>query len=339
MRVKFGMGMTALVTAVFTASLAIAAETSLFRIGTGGIGGTYYPVGQVVADVISNPVRETECEPIPCGVPGLLAIGQASNGSVSNIDGIEARRLESGFSQSDIAHWARTATGNYRGAGKKNEITAIASLYMEDVHLVVRKGSGIKTVRDLIGRNVSLDDPGSGTLVDARTILEAYGITEKDMSVHYVKPAAAIKKMREGDLDAFFVIAGYPSKAVAELSEEGLISLIDISGARAGLVVRENSFFSDQVIPAGVYKGIGEVRTLSVAALWIVSSRVSSERVYNITRTFWENIPVVRAQGGHPKLSAITLETAFDSLSVPLHPGAEKYYREIGRLPHQLVSK
>lgn len=339
MRFKLGIGVSVFATAVFSASIAFALETNLFRIGTGGISGTYYPVGQVVADVISNPMRENDCAPIPCGVPGLLAVGQASNGSVSNIDGIEANRLESGFSQSDIAHWARTGTGNYRGAGKKSDIAAIASLYMEDVHLVARKGSGIRTVRDLIGRNVSLDDPGSGTLVDARTILEAYGITEADMSVHYIKPAAAIKKMRQGDLDAFFVIAGYPSKAVAELSEEGLITLIDISGARARLVARENSFFSHQVIPAGAYKGIGEVRTLSVAALWIVSKRVSQERVYHITKTFWENMPEVRAQGGHPKLSDITLETAFDSLSVPLHPGAEQYYREIGRLPRQLVSK
>ncbi|MCR9212198.1 MAG: TAXI family TRAP transporter solute-binding subunit [Proteobacteria bacterium] len=338
MRLKLGIGMSAMAAVILTASAAFAGETKLFRLGTGGISGTYYPIGQVVAEVISNPLNKTECAPIPCGVPGLLAVGQASNGSVSNIAGIESRQLESGFSQSDIAHWARTGTGNYRGDGKKSDISSIASLYMEDVHLVVRKGSGIKNVRDLIGKNVSLDDPGSGTLVDARTILEAYGIDEEDMSVHYVKPAAAIKKMREGDLDAFFVIAGFPSKAVAELSEEGLISLIDISGPRARLVARENSFFSDQVIPSGVYEGIGEVRTLSVAALWIVSNQVSKERVYNITKTFWENMPATRAEGGHPKLSDITLDTAFDSLSVPLHAGAEQYYREIGRLPGQLVS-
>ena len=323
--------LAALVAAVSIPSAQADQEATLFRIGTGGTGGTYYPVGQAIVRSISNPTDASVCAPDPCGVPHLLAVAQTSNGSVANIEDIQSRKIESGFSQSDIAYWAHTGTGVFADQGALHDVAAIASLYREDIHLVARKGSGIERITDLRGMRVSLDDPGSGTLVDARIILDAYGIQESDILAQYVKPSDAIKKIRAGELDAFFIVAGSPSKSISELSAEGLITLVPIDGAVASRLTWENAFFSSTTIPAGSYNGIGTVRTLSVAALWIVSMAQNEEQVYQITKTFWENLGEIQTLGLHPKLKYISMKTALSSMGVPLHPGALRYYQEIGQ--------
>src|ERR687892_809280 len=183
-----------------------AQEMQFFRIGTGGVAGTYYPIGGLIADIISNPPGARPCDKGgSCGVPGLVAIAQSSNGAVANVDDIQSGALESGFVQSDVAHWAYTGTGIYEGHGKVENLRAITNLYPESVHIVARKDAGIKSVRDLKGKRVSLDEPGSGTLVDARIILDAFGLSEDDLSPAYVKSSRAIAMMDEGQLDAFFI--------------------------------------------------------------------------------------------------------------------------------------
>ncbi|MZR32196.1 TAXI family TRAP transporter solute-binding subunit [Sneathiella litorea] len=324
------MGVVITCMALFgTSTPAMADDMSLFRIGTGGEGGTYYPVGNAIARTISNPMNKTDCTPDPCGVPYLLAVAQTANGSVSNIEDVQTGKIESGLSQSDVAYWANSGTGIFKNLGPAQNIMAIASLYREDIHLVARKGSGIQSVRDLRGRRVSLDDPGSGTLVDARLILEAFGVQERDIDAQYIKAVDAIKKMRAGELDAFFLVAGSPSKAISELSAENLIKLIPIDGPVATMLTRENAFFSTTTIPSGSYHGTEAVRTLGVAALWIVNKKQSDEEVYKITKTFWQNLPAIQKMALHPKLSEISQKTAFVSMSVPLHPGALKFYKEI----------
>tara|TARA_R100000005_G_scaffold93702_2_gene69770 strand:+ start:732 stop:1859 length:1128 start_codon:yes stop_codon:yes gene_type:complete len=336
MRVQLLAKMLGLLTlaVIVAAAPAVRAEppVSLFRIGTGGTGGTYYPVGQALAHAISNPTAATVCAPVPCGVPGLLAVAQTANGSVSNIEDVQSRKIESGFTQSDVAYWALSGSNVFEAAGPQRDIRGIASLYHEDIHVVARKGSGISRITDLRGKRVSLDDPGSGTLVGARIILNAYGLTEDDLEAQYIKAGDSIKKIREGKLDAFFIIAGNPSRAISELSEEGLVTLIPISGPIASRLTWENPFFTPSIIPAGSYAGVEAVRTLGVAALWVVSSAQSDVQVYEITKRFWENLPDLKKLGLHPKIDRITMATAFFSMSVPLHPGALKYYQESGLL-------
>ncbi len=139
-----------------------------------------FPIGGLIANAISNPPGSRACaDGGSCGVPGLVATSVASNGSVANANGIAAGTLQSGFVQSDVAYWAYNGTGIYEGRPKAEGLRAIASLYPESFQLVARKGSGIKSVTDLKGKRLSLDEPGSGTLVDARLILAAYGLTEK----------------------------------------------------------------------------------------------------------------------------------------------------------------
>src|SRR5918994_997382 len=182
-----------------TTGLATAQEMQFFRIGTGGVAGTYYPIGGLIADIISHPPGARPCDKGgSCGVPGLVAIAQSSNGAVANVDAIASGALESGFAQSDVAYWAYTGTGIYEGHGKVENLRAITNLYPESVHIVARKDAGIGSVRDLEGKRVSLDEPGSGTLVDARLILEAFGLSEDDLSPSYVKSSRAIPMIDEG---------------------------------------------------------------------------------------------------------------------------------------------
>src|SRR5262249_9800195 len=151
---------------------------------------------------ISNPPGSRPCnEGGSCGVPGLVATSVASNGSVANVAAIAAGSAQSGVAQSDIAYWAYTGTGIYTGRPKVDVLRAIATLYPESVQLVVRKGAGIKSVADLRGRKISLDESGSGTLVDARLILQAFGLSDKDLQAQYFSAQRVADRLKDGIID------------------------------------------------------------------------------------------------------------------------------------------
>jgi TRAP transporter TAXI family solute receptor len=330
---RLGKGLLAALLALVVVSVAAAQEMRFFRIGTGGVAGTYYPVGGLVADIISNPPGARPCERGgSCGVPGLVAIAQSSNGSVANVDSIASGALESGFVQSDIAHWAYTGSGIYEGKGRVENLRAIASLYPESVHIVARKGADIDAVRDLKGKRISLDEQGSGTLVDARIILEAYGLTEADVEAEYIKPSPSVAKIKEGELDAFVITAGYPVGSVAELCASAGCEIVPIDGPEVDELIETYPFFHKDVIPAGTYEGVPEMPTVSVGAQWVVAEEVDEDLVYGITKALWHENARQLLDSGHTKASAISLATALDGIAIPLHPGAERYYREIGLL-------
>ncbi len=304
----------------------------LFRIGTGGAGGTYYPIGGLIALAISNPPGSRACdEGGSCGVPGLIAIAQSANGSVANVMDIQKGILESGFSQSDVARWAYTGTGTFAGKPPIRKLRAIASLYPESVHLVARKGSGIRSVRDLKGKRVALDEPGSGTLIDAEILLRAYGLKKEQLNVEYSKFQQAAERLREGKLDAFFVVVGYPATIISQLAEEMGVELISIDGPESERIIRDNPFFSRGEIPPNTYKGIGvPVATINVQAQWLTSSDLDEALIYQITRTLWNENSRRLLDKGHSKGKMIRLKNALSGLAVPLHPGAARFYREQG---------
>ncbi len=314
--------------------VAQAQNVSFFRIGTGGTAGTYYPIGGLLANAISNPPGSRPCDQGgSCGAPGLVATAVASNGSVANINGIMSGSMESGFTQSDVAFWAYTGTGTYEGKPKVPGLRLIANLYPESIHLVARKGAGIRTAADLKGKRVSLDEPGSGTLVDAKLVLGAYGISEKDIKPEYLKPNQAGDKLRDGGLDAFFFVGGYPAGAISELAAAGSgIELVPLAGPEIDKLRTQYSFFAPDTVPANTYKGIGETKTLSVGAQWVTSDKQSDETIYQITKALWNNNSRALLDSGHAKGKAIQKSTAIAGAGIPLHPGAERLYKEIGLL-------
>jgi TRAP transporter TAXI family solute receptor len=232
--------------------------------------------------------------------------------------------------QSDIAYWAYNGTGIYQGRPKVDGLRAIANLYPESIQLVVRKGSGIKSVADLRGRKVSLDEPGSGTLVDARLILSAFGVSEKDLKAEYFRAQQVADSLKDGTIDAFFSVSGWPQSAVADLAATVGIELVPIAGPEVDNLIAQFSFFSTEEIPDNAYRGVAGVKTVSVHAIWATSSKQSDELIYKVTAALWNPATRKLLDSGHAKGRDIRLETATTGLGIPLHAGAEKFYKEQG---------
>jgi len=308
-------------------------DITFFRILTGGTVGTYFPIGGLIANAISNPPGSRPCsDGGSCGVPGLVATSVASNGSVANVAAIAAGSAQSGVVQSDIAYWAYTGTGIYNGRPKVDVLRAIANLYPESVQLVVRKGSGIKSVPDLRGRKISLDEPGSGTLVDARLILSAYGLSEKDLLPQYFPAQRVADSLRDGTIDGFFSVSGWPQSSVADLAATVGIELVPIAGPEIDKLIGQFTFFSAEDIPDNAYKGVAGVKTVGVHALWTTSSKQNDELIYKIAVALWNPATRKLLDSGHAKGREIKLDSATQGLGIPLHAGAEKFYKEQGLL-------
>lgn len=305
-----------------------------FRIGTGSTGGTYHPIGGLIASTISNPPGARPCDRGgACGPEGLIAVAQSTGGSVANVEAIRAGRLESGLVQADIAYWAYKGEHIFRRKGKKvAKLRAIANLYPEAVHLVVRKDAKITRVQDLRGKRVSLGPKDSGTRVDAEIILRAFGLTPKSIKAQYLGPGPSADALREGKLDAIFLVAGPPAQAILTLAGSTEIALVPIAGKRVERLRKRYPFFSHGIIPADSYKNTADIETLTVGAQWVVSADVPEELVHAITRALWHQNARRLLNEGHPEGRNIKIETALKGLGIPLHPGAARYYREAGVL-------
>lgn len=324
-------GLTAACIALVVSGQALAQEINFFTIGTGGTAYTYYPVGGMVANAISKPPGSRECgEGGSCGVENLIASAVSSRGSVDNLNAIHSGLRNSGFTQSDVAYWAYTGTGTMEGKEAMEDLRSIAALFPEHIHVVAKADSGIESIADLKGKRVSIDEPGSGTYVDALLILQSYGLTIDDITAETLKGGAAAEALRNGKVDAFFVVAGYPTGAVTELAAAIDIKLVPIAGDGADALISEYGFFSSSDIPADTYEGVGDVTTVAVGAQWLTSAKEDEELIYNITRAMWTDESRKLFDNGHAKGKVVTLESATQGLGVPLHPGAERYYQEAG---------
>lgn len=331
----------ALLTLIFFTLLGGAAQAQdlhFFRIATGSAAGTYFPIGMGIATAISSPPGSRGCKDGgSCGVPGLVAVARTSDGSVANVEAVAKGNVDAGLAQADIIAGAFNGEGLYFRRGRLANLRVIANLYPENVHLVVRKGSGIRQVSDLIGKRVSIDRPGSGTRLNVEAILGAYNIRLGQLRTVEVDPGDAVNLFTADALDAFFLIAGYPASAVFDVTELGLADLVPIGGGTADAALQRYRFFSRDIIPAGTYKGIPAVATLSIGTQLVVSDSADADLIYEITKALWtpRNRPLL--EQSHAKAKLIRQETALVGVATPLHPGAERYYREIGLLKDRPV--
>lgn len=323
----------AVLAAAVPARPASAQELRFFRIGTGSISGVYFAVGGLMANIISNPPGSRSCESGgSCGVPGMVAVAQATLGSVANVRAIEQGALESALVQADIASFAYNAKGPFAGDKPMTGLRAIANLYPEAVHVVVRRNSPIRTVADLRGRRVSLDLVGSGTRAVALLVLDGYGLKPGDIKQVNSQIGPAADRVQAGSIDAFFFVGGYPVAAVSRLAREVPIRMLPIEGSAAAAIRRQDPFLAAARLPAGTYRNVDAVATLAVRAQWLVSEKVSAETVYGITRALWHENSRRLLDHGVPSGAEIKKESALAGIAVPLHPGAERFYREQGML-------
>lgn len=306
-----------------------AQQQSFFRIATGSAGGTYFPIGGLLANAISNPPGSRPCgRGGSCGIPGMIAVAQSTHGSVQNARMIDQGMIESGFCQADVAYWAFTGSEIFREEGPLFNLRSIANLYPESVHLATRRAARIFKVADLRGKRISIDREGSGTRVDARLILQAYGLSESDVTAVSISAAEAAAMLRNNELDGFFFVAGAPTGVISNLATEGLIALTPIDGPEAAELRRVRPYFAADNIGSNTYRAIGNTRTLSVGAQWLISKQMPEDMVYELTVALWHDNTRKLLDRGHPRGKLIQLETALTGLGVPLHPGAARYYAE-----------
>ena len=333
-------------------------ELRFFRIGTAATTGTYFQLGGMLANVISKPPGSRDCDQGgSCGVPGLVAVAQATPGSDWNAAEVAAGQLESALVQADVAHWAYAGTWPKNPScapepdqapsatasvpavsppavpppGPLKNLRAVAALYPEYVHVVVRAESDIRRLADLKDKRVALGEAGSGTLVDARLVLEAVGLSECDLKPSYQRLSQAAEALRRGDIDALFLVAGYPVPAVADLASLAKMRLVPVAAGTARALHAKYRYFAAGSIPGATYPGIDkETPSVAVTALWVVRAETPEDLVYAITAALWQPASRRILDSGHPAGKRIRLADALDGFDLPLHPGAARYYRELG---------
>jgi uncharacterized protein len=325
--------MTALlVTAAAIGATNGTAETRFFRIGTAATGGSFFEIGGVVAAAISGPTGGPACgHGGNCGVPGLVAVAQATPGSIENLRMINGGQIESGFAQADLAGWAYHGSKIFAEAGPQRQLRALASLFPEAAHLVVRADSPIKKLSDLKGKRISLGESGSGTAADAAVFLATAGFKEKDVMRKFLRPGPAAEELKAGDIDAFFLVGGYSIPAIRDLAATVPIRLVPFDEALLDRLKKDFPFYHRAVIPGGTYPGVdSETATLGFYALWLVNADADPDLVYAITQALWNPGTRRLLDALDPLGKKITLAHALDGVSVPLHDGAARFYQEQG---------
>ncbi len=244
-----------------------AQDIRFLRIGTGATGGTYFPVGGLIANAISNPPGSLDClKGGSCGVPGLIATAVATQGSVENVRAVAAGALDMALTQANVAFYAHSGAGPFADREPLVELRAVANLFPEAVQLVTRRDSGIESVRDLKGKRVSLGEPESGTLVITDIVLGGYGLGRGDLTASFERVGTAGDMLVAGEIDAFFMVSGYPMTAISQTAESIPIRLVQILGPEADKIRKSYPFLGADVIPAGTYDGVGGTVTLKVGA-------------------------------------------------------------------------
>lgn len=319
MKWNWKMG-AALAAAAVVATAAVAQQRVFFGIATGGTGGTYYPLGGMLAQLISNKAV----------VEGkkVTATAEAAGASVGNAKLLGNKEIESAFVAADILDAAYNGTGQFDKAPLKN-LRALGALYPETVQLITRADFGINSVRDLKGKSVSSGAPGSGQYQLMTDLLKVHGMSRGDVKEDLSSFTQAVDKIKDGNLHATLITAGIPTAAVTDFAQSHALKVVPLSGPEIAELQRQQPYYAKVQLPAGTYKGqAAPVDTLAVMAVWTTHDAIPDAVAYEVTKALYENLPVmgqVHAQGKN-----IALSTATAVGTAPLHPGAVKYFREKG---------
>lgn len=326
---------TALACSMIT-GVAHAQDMTFFRIGTGGAGGTYFPIGGIIANAISNPPGSRACEEGGnCGVPGLVAMAQSTNASAHNVNAIQTGQMEAGLSGAATLHFAYHGTEKFEGNAKP-DLRVIANLYPEDLHLVLPEGQNLGGIGDLKGQRVGIAQAGSGTQIAVELILGDYGVNRDNIDEAELNNSQSAERIADGQLDAYFYAAGTPVAAMIQLDNTKGMELHNWSAEEIKMANTTVPYYIPSKIPAGTYQGIDyDVNTVAVSGMLVTNANQPEELIYEITKAMWSDTARKLLDNGHPKGRAITLETALEGvegIGVPLHPGAERFYREMGMI-------
>lgn len=310
----------AAVAIVGAACAASAQQRIFFGIATGGTGGTYYPLGGMLAQVLSN----------NAAIDGkkLAATAETGNASVANAKLLARGEIESAFVAADILDAAFKGENQFKDGAVKN-LRALGALYPETVQLVVRADSGVTKFADLKGKSVSSGSPGSGQWQLLGDLLAAHGMKREDVKEDFSSFAQSVDKIKDGNLVATLITAGTPTSSVADLAFGHPIRVVPLDGPEIEAMKKKQPYYASVTLEGNTYKGQTEpVKTLAVMAIWATHDKLPDDVAYAVTKAAYENTETlgkVHVQGKN-----ISPQNAMQSVSIPLHPGAEKYFREKG---------
>ncbi len=290
-------------------------ETFL-SIATGGTSGTYYPLGGDLANLFNT------------AVPGVNASAQATGGSADNLRLIDSKEAGLATVQNDVSWFAYTGTDSFEGE-KIDSFSVISALYAEYVQIVVRADSDIYSIADFKGKSISIGAAGSGVYTNALHVLEAAGLTLDDIDAQYLSFAESADGLKNNQIDAAFVCAGIPNAAITELSSTVGVRLISLTDEEVASLIAAHPTYANLKLPAATYGLTEDANCIAITALLVCSNDLDEELVYNMTKAMFEQKDIMT----HAKAAEITLENAFNGVGdLPLHPGAARYFTEIGLL-------
>ena len=305
-----------------------------FVIATGPTGGTYFPIGEAIAGIVSHPPGVFRCEQATlCGPPGLIASVRTSQGAAANVLAVNAHTVEAALAQSDVVAEAAAGRGIFRRVGAQTHIRVLAGLYPEEVHLVALKSAHVRSLTDLRRKRVSVGPEMSGTMVTVRTILAAIHLPLSQMKADHADSDSAAEKLAKAQIDALFFVGGSPVPLVRELLQGGRAVLVPIAGKPRENLLKKAPTLTAATIPAGVYPNTGKVETVGVRAVLIANDSLPDSVAYGVVRALFSPVNRSMLAGSHRSAQAISIDAAAINPPAPLHPGAAQFYKEIGKLP------
>ncbi|MBP9694502.1 MAG: TAXI family TRAP transporter solute-binding subunit [Alphaproteobacteria bacterium] len=310
---------------VMSPIMTTAEDLQFFRIGTGPNQGTYFEMGTELAKRISHPPGTDPCtKDDTCGIPGLIAIAQTTSGSDENIRSVNKGSLQAAFVQENLAYLAFHHEGPYKNSPETYQnIRSVIHLAQESVQIIVKAKSGFEKIEDLKGKKIAIGLKGSGTAIDAFTILKAYGLNKKDFSPIYMAPSQSAEALIHEEIDAIFLIGHTPSTILIHLSDQIPIKLLNADDHQIHRALEKLTFFKKGLIKAGTYTNTQAVQTISSDAVLIVHKDIDPDLIRQI-------LTLLGDLNGQKKLKRLHIDETKKSLkeSIPLHSGAEQFYHK-----------
>jgi hypothetical protein len=300
---------------------AFAQDQQFVSIGTGGVTGVYYPTGGAICRMMAKSRAE---HGIRCGV-------ESTGGSVYNVNAVRSGELEFGVAQSDVQFKALNGEGSFADQGANPDLRSVFSIHPEPFTVVARADSGIANFDDLKGKRVNVGNPGSGQRDTMEVLMAALGWTMDDFALtSELQAAEQSQALCDNNIDAMVYTVGHPSGSIQEATTACDSVLVNVSGDAVDKLVADFPYYRKATIPGGMYRGTdADVQTFGVGATLVTSAAVSEDVVYALVKAVFSDMDQFR--GLHPAFANLDpKEMANDGLSAPLHPGAEKYYREVG---------
>lgn len=293
------------------------AEKVFVTIVTGGSSGPYFAIGGAISNLLNEKVA------------GVNASVQSTGASAVNSTLLGEKKAELALAMNDVVNYAYTGTEVFKDKGKVENLRGIAAFYPNFVQVITLEDTGINEISDLKGKRVGVGAPGSGTEVNARQILAAHGITYDDVEEDFLSYAEAVEQLKNGAVDAAFLTSGLPNATIMDLATTHKVKIIPIRKDAVEKLAEDYPFYSPNKIPVGTYDNTEDVETAAVTTLLITRAELSEDLVYNITKTIFENLQVLKDT--HSAAKDINLDTVRVGMPIPLHPGAEKYFKEVGK--------